>query len=417
MAFWFLSEMRYIPLLKLCVLGLIGLFLRSADPVLAAAEQKLEIPVFWLHLNIDPEWQEQRAYTGLALKQRYPALRGITIGLLENKIKLRAKEAIFAFSEITAMDAADGIAKVMAAVPAGAAVLLDLPEADMHRVIVGLAGQDIALFNIRSKAMNLRETACQGNTFHILPSRRMYADTVAQFLALRNWRRALLLVGRHNNDIADAAALEASFQKFQVEVVDRRTFSLSNNPRDRDMNNLKLLTGGIEYDVVVIADDVGEYSRYVPYNTFLPRPVIGGSGLVARAWHWSWERFGAPQLNQRFDRRAKKAGISDHKTRQMNDVDWAAWAAIKLIATSVPAASVGSEVNLLQALLDQELAVDLYKGSRGSLRQWNHQLRQPMLIATHDAVIEKLPGVKFLHQHFYEDTLGIDVHQTGCQFN
>lgn len=37
--------------------------------------------------------------------------------------------------------------------------------------------------------------------------------------------------------------------------------------------------------------------------------------LIAAAWHWSWERHGAPQLNQRFERRAK---------RRMQGADWAA---------------------------------------------------------------------------------------------
>jgi hypothetical protein len=40
-----------------------------------------------------------------------------------------------------------------------------------------------------------------------------------------------------------------------------------------------------------------------------------------------------------------------------------------------------------------------------------------MLMATHDAVVAKLPNTKFLHPHFFEDTLGIDAPQSTCQFN
>ena len=417
MAFWFLNKMRYVSNLKIAVVILAGFFTLVANARIVEAEEKSEISVFWLHLDNDPEWQEQRAYTGLQLKQRYPALRGITIGLLENKVKLRSKNAVFDFNEISAQDAKQAIAKVMTGVQDGATVLLDLPDTEMHTVILGLAGRQIALMNIRSKSVVLREAACQANVLHIIPSRRMYADTISQFLALRNWRRVLLLEGSHENDIADATELEKSFRKFQIDLVDRRKFSLSNNPRDRDMNNLKLLTGDVEYDVVVITDDVGEYSRYVPYNTFLPRPVIGGAGLAARAWHWSWERYGAPQLNQRFDRRVKRSGIPDTKNRHMNDVDWAAWAAIKLITTSVPEPALDRQINLLQAVRQKDLALDIYKGSRGSIRDWNNQLRQPMLMATHDAVVAKLPDTKFLHPHFFEDTLGIDAPQSTCQFD
>ncbi len=417
MVFWFLNRMQDSLNLKIFVLILAGFFHLSTGASVMSAEKKNAIKVFWLHLEDDPEWQEQRAYTGLKLKQKYPALRGITVGLLENKVKLRSKKATFDFTEISVRDALQGITKIMSSVPDGASVLLDLPDKEMQAVISGLADRQIALMNIRSKAMVLREAACQANVFHLIPSRRMYADTISQFLALRNWQRVLLLVGSHENDIADATQLEKSFQKFQIKMVDKRKFSLSNNPRDRDMNNLKLLTGGIDYDVVVITDDAGEYSRYVPYNTFLTRPVIGGAGLAARAWHWSWERYGAPQLNQRFDRRVKRSGIPDIKNRQMNDIDWAGWAAIKLITNSVPEPSPDRQINLLQAVKHKDIALDVYKGSRGSFRSWNNQLRQPMLMATHDAVVAKLPNTKFLHPHFFEDTLGIDAPQSTCQFN
>jgi len=45
---------------------------------------------------------------------------------------------------------------------------------------------------------------------------------------------------------------------------------------------------------------VGEFGRYLPYQTKNARPVVGSEGLIASAWHWTWERHGAPQLNQRF---------------------------------------------------------------------------------------------------------------------
>ena len=91
--------------LKIFVLILAGFFHLSTGASVRSAEKKNAIKVFWLHLEDDPEWQEQRAYTGLKLKQRYPALRGITVGLLENKVKLRSKKATFDFTEISVRDA------------------------------------------------------------------------------------------------------------------------------------------------------------------------------------------------------------------------------------------------------------------------------------------------------------------------
>jgi ABC transporter substrate binding protein (PQQ-dependent alcohol dehydrogenase system) len=44
------------------------------------------------------------------------------------------------------------------------------------------------------------------------------------------------------------------------------------------------------------------------------------------AWHWTWERHGAPQVNSRFE---KKSG-----GRHMEGPDWAAWMAVRVIVQS-----------------------------------------------------------------------------------
>ena len=40
----------------------------------------------------------------------------------------------------------------------------------------------------------------------------------------------------------------------------------------------------------------------VPYRLVRPRPVIGSIDLEPVAWHWTWERNGAPQVNSRFQK-------------------------------------------------------------------------------------------------------------------
>jgi len=58
----------------------------------------------------------------------------------------------------------------------------------------------------------------------------------------------------------------------------------------------------------------------------------------------------------------------------------------------------GAALHARAVFEDPESQVDLYKGTRGSIRQWNNQLRQPMLLASSDA-----------------DTLGIDEPESQCQ--
>ena len=45
---------------------------------------------------------------------------------------------------------------------------------------------------------------------------------------------------------------------------------------------MPLFTQAAEYDVVLVADERGDFGEYVPYQTWLPRPVAGTQGLTAR---------------------------------------------------------------------------------------------------------------------------------------
>ena len=194
----------------------------------------------------------------------------------------------------------------------------------------------------------------------------------------------------------------------------KKIFSTSNNPKDREQSNSLLLTSHNNHDAIVVFDKIGEYSRFLPFNTHLSRLVFGSVGLKPRAWHWSWERFGAPQLNQRFNRRVKTF-LNDNNDRNMDDEDWAAWASIKLLVESIKNKNSEKDINFLKLLKFPDLSVDLYKGSVGSIRKWNNQMRQPILLTTHNAVISVMPNNKFLHEKFNEDTLGLDRLESSCQ--
>ena len=198
----------------------------------------------------------------------------------------------------------------------------------------------------------------------------MTADAMAQFLAARGWREVLLLAGPDPASLADAGAFAAAAEKFGVEIVETRPFELTNDPRRRELSNLALLTGGVDYDVVYVADAVGEFARFVPYATYAPRPVVGSAGLRALAWHWSLERSGAPQLNQRFARRSDA---------RMSPQDWAAWAAVRTVVEAITQTG-GTDMPELRAFIESDdFALDLYKGLPGSYRPWDGQLRQQVV--------------------------------------
>ena len=134
---------------------------------------------------------------------------------------------------------------------------------------------------------------------------------------------------------------------------------------------------------------------------------MGSEGLQASSWHWAWERHGAPQLNQRFERHAK---------RQMQGSDWAAWAAVKSIIESI-SRTRSNEFEKIQAYLrSDQLNLDAYKGTPVSYRSWDNQLRQPILLHTYNAVINRAPMRGFLHPVENMDSLGYDQGDRRCQF-
>ncbi|MHA1527724.1 MAG: ABC transporter substrate-binding protein [Alphaproteobacteria bacterium] len=370
----------------------------------AAAAEKPLFSILYLSRAGDPAYEQRRSYAGLALRDKNPPLDGARIALRESRIRGRALGLRFALDETELAPGASAVEAVRAAAPR--AVLLDLPLDEVETVVAELGGRDdLILFNIRHADDRLRAQGCAPALLHTLPSRAMLADALAQYLAARGWRRALVLAGADAASVATAAAFARAARKFGLRIVETRTFELTNDPRRRDRNNVALLTGGAEHDVVFLADEIGEFGRYVPYATYAPRPVVGTEGLRPLTWTWTWERHGAPQLNQRFERRAH---------RHMQAEDWAAWAAVRGVVEAI-SRTRATDIAALRAFMTSDaFSLDLYKGAPGSFRPWSGQLRQPILLGVHNAIIERAPLEEFLHQTTTLDTLGLDKPEADC---
>ncbi len=385
------------------VAGLLG------APIQAQAQTRQTYSIGYLELADDPRYAERRAYAGLLLHPRHRPVDGARLSLRGSRILGRPLKLKFALEQADGSDA-DALVAHIERLQAERGVgffLADLPAGLLLEVAGRTAGRDLALLNVSEPADRLRAADCQPHLLHLAPSRRMLADALLQHVISRGWRRAMVLQGPRPDDRALAAQFLKSARRFGAKVVQVRDFVLSNDPRERDRNNVSLLTGGADYDVLLLADTDGEFGRYVPYQTHLPRPVVGTEGLVATAWHWSWERHGAPQLTRRFDKRVK---------RQMNADDWAAWAGVRAVVESVVRTKSTDFAAVRDYLKSERLNLDGYKGNPMSFRPWNNQLRQPILLHTHNAVIARAPVKGYLHQFNTLDTLGADRGDTGCEF-
>jgi ABC transporter substrate binding protein (PQQ-dependent alcohol dehydrogenase system) len=218
----------------------------------------------------------------------------------------------------------------------------------------------------------------------------------------------LLLTGPLDEDVKLADALKRSVRRNGARLVEERKFIAGNDPRQREQNNTRLLTGGNrDYDVVFIADTDGEFARTFPYQTVRARPVVGASGLQPEAWHWTWERQGAPQLSSRFQTAFN---------RLMYGPDWSAWAAVRALALAQSRVKSLDYRAIREYVLSDQLRFDGYMGSPLDFRSWDHQLRMNVFLTLPNAVIARAPMDKFEHAINDLDTLGVDKPETTCRF-
>jgi ABC transporter substrate binding protein (PQQ-dependent alcohol dehydrogenase system) len=356
----------------------------------------------------DPRYESRR------LEKNYPGhphgrpKAGAELAIAESNFQLEQANLKVTLQEIAADNVQEAKTQMESLAKKGVKhFLLDLPGATVAELATALQRSDLLLFNVSASEPKLRRTACSANLFHTLPDERMLADATAQFLTMKKWTRVLLLTSTLPEDQSAVDATRQAIKRYGIKVVAEKNFKLSNDPRERDLGNVALLTAGIDADVIWIVDSDGEFARDLPYRTVLPRPVVGSAGLVPEAWHPSWERHGAPQLNRRFKRSTN---------RWMTSADWAAWMATKAIidvALKLPDAREHRH-----ALRSPDLVLDGFKGARLSFRPWDQQLRQPVFLA-HGGIGGGIAGVSpfdgFLHQKNNLDTLGADEKESPCK--
>ena len=332
-------------------------------------------------------------------------LAGLELALRDSKLELDADGASLQLDTVRVATLAAARDAAGKADKAGAAVLLaDLP-ADWLLAITDAS--KLPLLNLGEGADRLRERDCRPQLLHLAPSERMRADALAQTLAARRWQQVLLLTGPSDADRERSASAQAAITRYGLKLVASKPFKLSADPRERDLANPLLLTGSAAapaYDVVWVVDSDAEFARALPYRTALARPVVGDAGLVALAWHASFERFGAPQVSRRF---AKAAG------RAMGSSDWAAWLAGKALVAAAVAAAKGPLAAFQKALAEVEL--DGSKGVTLGFRPWDGQLRQPLLLSDGQSVVATAPVDGILHPKNALDTLGADAPEKRCK--
>jgi ABC transporter substrate binding protein (PQQ-dependent alcohol dehydrogenase system) len=97
--------------------------------------------------------------------------------------------------------------------------------------------------------------------------------------------------------------------------------------------------------------------------------------------------------------------------------DMQAWSAVRMIGEGLARTSSSDPRTLLGFLKSPDFALAAFKGQRLTLRDWNLQLRQPILLTDGKMVVSVSPQEGFLHQVSELDTLGVDRPESKCRLN
>jgi len=274
--------------------------------------------------------------------------------------------------------------------------IADLPEAE-----------GALLFNASAPETALRGQECRANLLHTAPSYAMRTDALAQFLRKRRWDNLALIHGTHDSDVAYADALRASIKKFGLKLRSEKEWAFDADMRRNAAQEVPLFTQELkDHDVLLVADEIGDFGRYIAFNTWDATPIAGSEGLSPRTWSAVVEQWGASQLQSRFEKSAE---------RDMRSRDYSAWAAVRAIGEAVTRTKSNDAETLRSYILGPDFELGGFKGRPLSFRIWNGQLRQPVPLVHPRALVAMAPLEGFLHPVSELDTLGADKPESKCE--
>ncbi|MGO4335629.1 ABC transporter substrate-binding protein [Labrys sp. KB_33_2] len=299
-----------------------------------------------------------------------------------------------------AVKLADGGAKYL---------VVALPADELLAVADALKGRPVLVFNAAAQDDRLRGADCRANVFHVPPSRAMVTDALVQYLATKRWMKLFLTYGPTEADKLYADALRQSAKKFGLTLAAEKAWTFGPLARARSdsitQSDALVFSRGTDYDIMVVADEEADFGDYLAYRTWDPKVIAGTQGLIAASWHRAQDAWGSAQLQSRFFKRAK---------RTMRPIDYQAWVAVRAVGEAATRTKSADPATISTFLVDPKFQLAAFKGVPVNFRGWDHQLRQPVLIAQPMAIVSVSPQPGYLHQRSVLDTLGVDQPESQC---
>lgn len=341
-------------------------------------------------------------------------LAGAKLAMSDNNTTGRFMNQEFELTDAPVRADDDPVSILAALADRGIVLLLtDLPADRLLTLADSARARGVTLFNIEAPDDALRQEDCRGNVIHVAPSRAMLADALAQYLVWKKWSRWVLIYGSHPADVLLADAYRRAAQRFGARIVKEREFKDAGGARQTDsgvvqtQQQVPVFTQGLpDYDVLIAADENEVFADYLPYRIWDARPVAGSAGLRPVSWDPASESWGGTQLQDRFMRMAH---------RRMTELDMQAWTACRMIGEAASRNNSIDPAKIMQDMRSAVFGIAAYKGQKLSLRDWDWQLRQPILLSDGRTVVSISPQPGFLHQVTELDTLGFDRPETKCK--
>ncbi len=283
---------------------------------------------------------------------------------------------------------------------------------DLLRLTDRAAEAGALIFNATAGDNALRDDQCRANLLHVAPSHSMLSDAVAQFAVWKKWDEWFLISGSNPEDIALAEAYRKSARKFGARINEDRVFEDTGGSRRTDSGHVLVqrqlptfTQGADDHDVVIAADGTDYFARYLSYHLWTPRPVMGSGGLVPTTFHGAHEAYGATQFQTRFE------GLTG---RYSKPEDYNVWLALRVVGEAVTRANTADPMGVRDYAISDAFELAAFKGTRVTFRNWNGQLRQPILLYDGSITVSVSPQDGFLHQTSPLDTIGLDRPESNC---
>jgi ABC transporter substrate binding protein (PQQ-dependent alcohol dehydrogenase system) len=340
-------------------------------------------------------------------------LAGARLAMSDNNTTGRFTNQQFELIDVPVHAEDDPISALNTLVRQGVALMLtDLPAQQLLMLAAG--AQQVTLLNVGAPDDALRQEQCRENVIHVAPSRRKLTDALGQYLVWKKWTRWVLAYGSHPDDALLAEAYRQTAKRFGARIVKEIRYQDTDGARQTDsgvvetQQQMPVFTQGLpEYDVLVTADENEVFAGYLPYRTWEARPVAGSAGLRPVTWDPSSDSWGGAQLQDRFVRMFH---------RQMTPLDMQSWTACRMVGEAASRSASVDIATIVAFMKKPDFAVAAYKGEALSIRDWDLQVRQPILLSDGRGIVSVSPQAGFLHQVTDLDTLGADRPETRCKF-